>query len=457
MHLVAAPETHEGFLVAAVPLVHVAAARAGLARVGGVHLGGGDPEPLLQVAQLVLDDLAPAVAQDRVQAPRQVGVAEVQPLQHQFARLPLLHEAVQYAADFRAQEAAHILDQRPVPLAVAWFPTGALLTGGNHRDQRVVPLQPLQPPLAEQLALAGREQRGQPEVQRQHTMAVVVGAALGADFAHVGDNAEGQAPIPFVHLDAVGDAARTFGMVVAGQQRDGDLPALLQRGQIHPPADLAALRRLDGPGDAARAVVEAHGDARQVWLTVPGHAVAHDGARQPPDGLGDDLAAVLHHHVAASEPRAQDVDGMEHVLGDGRQRTAVHRVTELVGSVADPTLQLPDDLPARHLDAVGRADNGGESHLVHVVVLVESTRLEEQPPLLAAQQHRALAVSPQQRQHRRLLARRQVGRQQVGAVDGRVLGLGADHQAAPVSAASSLGSRSLKARSVRAVLVMILF
>ena len=89
--------------------------------------------------------------------------------------------------------------------------------------------------------------------------------------------------------------------------------------------------------------------------------------------------------------------------------------------------QLLEQLGRLH--AVCRADHGGERHLVHIVVLVEPPRLEEQAPLLAPKQRRTGPVVGQQVQHLRSLARRQVGRQEVGAVYRRVFGALPWHQA----------------------------
>ncbi len=114
-------------------------------------------------------------------------------------------------------------------------------------------------------------------------------------------------------------------------------------------------------------------------------------------------------------------------MSGGRGAAGDH-VAELVGAVADPTLQLADDLIAAHLHAIRRADGGGERGLVDVVVLVEAPRLVEQPPLLATEQHRASPVRCQQVQHLRFLGCRQVGWQQIGAVNRRVRGSLPRHQ-----------------------------
>jgi hypothetical protein len=63
------------------------------------------------------------------------------------------------------------------------------------------------------------------------------------------------------------------------------------------------------------------------------------------------------------------------------------------------------------------------------VVLVEPARFVEQSPLLAAQQNGTLALGPEKFTHPCLLACRQIGRQQVGTVYGRVLALLPRHQA----------------------------
>lgn len=66
------------------------------------------------------------------------------------------------------------------------------------------------------------------------------------------------------------------------------------------------------------------------------------------------------------------------------------------------------------------------------MVLIEPAGFEEQSPLLATEQHRASAVGPQQRQNRVSLGNRQIGRQEVSAMHGRMLRLRAGHQAALV-------------------------
>jgi hypothetical protein len=120
---------------------------------------------------------------------------------------------------------------------------------------------------------------------------------------------------------------------------------------------------------------------------------------------------------------------VEHALHVGAEAAAVHCVAELIGPVADPALQLANDLPAAHLDPVGGANHRGEGDLVQVMVLVEPARLVEQPPLLPPQQNGTLAPGPEKFTHPHFLACRQVGRQQVGTVYGRVLALLPRHQA----------------------------
>lgn len=430
MLLVAAPEADEAALATAIALVHVAAGVASLRRVGRVDLGGRDAEPIFQIGQLGLDDGPAAVAQDGVQPPGQVRVAEVQPLKDQFLRATLGHQPVQHPAYLGAQEAAHVLNQRPIPLAVAGFLSRSLLAGGDHGQQGIVAPQAPEPALPEQLALGGGEQGGQAEVEGENAMSVIVSAALGAGFAHVGDDAEGQPSLAVqVDLHAVGDAAGPLGMIVVGQQRDSDLLSAVHSGQVHPPADTSVLRGMCRGGKTRRPVVQPHGDAGQVRAPMPSHDMSHDGMRETPHVIGDDFPGFLHGDVSPKEPRAHAVHHMEHVPDIWRQGAAVHRLAELVGPVRHPSLQLTDDLIAAHLHAVCRADHGGERHLVHIVVLVEPPRLEEQAPLLAPKQHRTGPVVGQQVQHLRSLARRQVGRQEVGAVYRRVFGALPWHQA----------------------------
>ncbi len=93
MHFMAAPQTGEALLVAAIAFIEVAASRAGLAAVGRVHFRGLDPVAVGEVCQLGPDDGSPAVAQDGIQAPRQAGMAEVETFQHNLCWLAAIIES----------------------------------------------------------------------------------------------------------------------------------------------------------------------------------------------------------------------------------------------------------------------------------------------------------------------------------------------------------------------------
>lgn len=85
----------------------------------GWYIGDGDPEPVSEVLELGLDNRAPTVAQDSVQAPRQDRIAEIEPLERQLGWPALGDKAVQDQSNLGPQEAAHAIDQRVVTLAGA--------------------------------------------------------------------------------------------------------------------------------------------------------------------------------------------------------------------------------------------------------------------------------------------------------------------------------------------------
>src|SRR5690606_15780687 len=223
MDLPFTPETAEALAVP-VPGVDVAARAALLAGIGGVHDRGRNAVPLFEILQLLPHYRPPTVLQQPVHAagkPRRPGV---QALEDQVGGTVPFDALGEDPVDLGTDITTKLLDVSPIPLRGARPPSHALQVGGTGGDPPIQLREVCHEIPPEEVTPVRREERPQPEVQRDPLRGGLIGLTLPLIGAgHVLRQPEDQGPVlPLGDLDRVPEGALPLKGIAVRQKRHLD-------------------------------------------------------------------------------------------------------------------------------------------------------------------------------------------------------------------------------------------
>src|SRR5690606_34764327 len=172
-----APEATEALAVP-VPGVDVAARAALLAGIGGVYDRGRNTVLLLEILQFLPDHRPPTVLEQPVYSMRESRRPEVQALENQVGGTVPFNDPVQDPVHLAADITAKPLDLSPIPLRGARPPSHALQVGGTGGDSPIQLREVCHEIPPQEITPVRREERPQPEVQRDPLRGGLIGLTL---------------------------------------------------------------------------------------------------------------------------------------------------------------------------------------------------------------------------------------------------------------------------------------
>src|SRR5690606_6581990 len=164
---------------------------------------------LLEILQFLPDHRPPTVLEQPVHSMRESRRPEVQALEDQVGGTVPFDDLVEDPVDLAADETTKLLDVSPAPLRGARPPPHALQVGGTGGDPPVQLRAVRHEASPQEIASVRREERPQPEVQRDLLRGGLIGLTL--PLVAVGDilrQPEDQSPVlPLGDLDRVPEGA----------------------------------------------------------------------------------------------------------------------------------------------------------------------------------------------------------------------------------------------------------
>src|SRR5690606_4388734 len=218
-----APEATEALAVP-VPGVDVAARAALLAEIGRVYDRGRNTVLLLEILQFLPHHRPPTVLEQPVDSMRESRRLEVQALEDQVGGTVTLNDPVQDPVHLAADEATKPLDVPPVFPRGARPPSHALQVGSAGGDPPIQLREVRHETPPEEVTPVRREERPQPEVQRDPLRGGLIGLTL--PLVAVGDilrQPEDQSPVlPLGEMDRVPEGSPPLKGIAVRQKRHLD-------------------------------------------------------------------------------------------------------------------------------------------------------------------------------------------------------------------------------------------